>query len=195
MSISRYLDMANMEKTEVILVDKNNQEVGGQEKIKAHKLGQLHRAFSVFIFNRTGELLLQKRSAIKYHSPLLWTNTCCSHPRPKKNIRNEAQNRLKEEMGFVCRLKEIFVFSYKVRVPSPFFKNLIENEIDHCFVGYFNNTFKPNPKEATDFRWQSLSAIKKDIKLRPGQFTTWFKKVFRAKKTYQILCKARMKII
>lgn len=156
---------------QIILVDKNDNEIGTEEKLKTHQQGKLHRAFSILIFNSKNELLIQKRAKTKYHTPGLWTNTCCSHPRKGKNIKEEAKKRLKQEMGFDCELKEIFTFIYKAK-----FKNrLTEHEYDHVFTGQFDGTPKPNPNEADDYKWISLEKLKKDIKKSPEKYTPWFK--------------------
>lgn len=155
----------------IILVDKNDNKIGIGEKLQTHKEGKLHRGFSILIFNSKNELLIQKRAKIKYHSPGLWTNTCCSHPRKGKNLREEVKKRLKEEMGFECKLKKIFTFIYKVK-----FKNgLTEHEYDHVFIGKFDGKPNPNPKEVDDYKWISIEKIQKDIKKDPTKYTYWFK--------------------
>ena len=155
----------------VILVDEKDNEIGIEEKIKVHREGKLHRSFSIFIFNRKGELLIQKRAKSKYHSPGLWSNTCCSHPRPAKNLEDEVKKRLKEEMGIVkCGLKEVFNFIYNVKTGD-----LIEHEFDHVFFGTFEGNPKPNPDEAESWKWVNIIELKKDIKENPGKYTAWFK--------------------
>lgn len=154
----------------VILVDKKDRKIGIEEKIKAHLEGKLHRAFSIFVFNKKGELLIQKRAKSKYHSGGLWANSCCSHPRPKENLREATKRRLKEEMGIESKLKEIFSLRYKIKVG-----NLIENEIDHVFIGRFDGNPRPNKKEVEDWKWVSLYDLKKDIKKKPEEYTQWFK--------------------
>jgi isopentenyl-diphosphate delta-isomerase len=157
----------------VILVDKNDQEIGSEEKLKAHQEGKLHRAFSIFIFNSKGEWLLQKRARAKYHSGGQWTNACCSHPRPGETILQAAHRRLKEEMGFDTELKEIFSFVYKVK-----FKNgLWEHEFDHVLIGDFDGRPKPSPEEAEDWRWLNLAQLKRKVRKNPGQYTYWFRQV------------------
>ena len=158
----------------VILVDKKDREIGKEEKIKAHKEGKLHRAFSVFIFNKKGELLLQQRQITKYHCPGLWSNTCCSHPRPGKDIKKEAERRLKEEMGIRADLKEVFSFIYKAKVGD-----LIEYEFDHVFFGKFDGKPKPNKKEVKEWKWQDLKEVRKDIKKNPQKYTPWFRIILR----------------
>lgn len=159
-----------MEK-KVILVDKNDKEIGVEEKIKAHREGKLHRAFSIFVFNSSGELLLQKRAKTKYHSGGLWSNTCCSHPIPKEPIKETIHKRLKEEMGFDCVLKEVFSFIYK----ANFENGLSEYEFNHVFIGNFDGKPIPNPKEVEKWKWVNKEKLKKDIKERPKKYTFWFK--------------------
>ena len=159
----------------VILVDKKDRQIGVEEKIKAHKEGKLHRSFSIFIFNSKGELLIQQREKSKYHSALLWSNTCCSHPGPSEDFKTAAKRRLKEEMGIkVNDLKEFATFIYKVELG-----NLIEHEFDHVFVGKFNGNPKPNKKEVEDFKWINLPDLKKDIKEHPRKYTFWFKRILK----------------
>lgn len=162
-----------MPKIEVILVDRKDNKIGIEEKLKAHKEGKLHRSFSIFVFNKKGELLIQRRAKAKYHSGGLWSNTCCSHPRPGKNLLKEAKKRLKEEMGIECKLKRVLSFYYKVRVG-----NLIEHEFDHVFFGKFEGNPKPNPKEAEDWKWINKNALWKDMKENPEKYTAWFKIIF-----------------
>ena len=159
----------------VILVNKKDEEIGTEFKMKAHKEGKLHRAFSVFIFNSTGDLLLQKRSSKKYHSGGLWTNTCCSHPNPGEITISAAHRRLNEEMGFDCELSEVFSFVYMAKLD----KEIVENEFDHVFIGKFNGQPKVNTNEVEDFRWVSLDIIASDIKKYPGKYTYWFKKCYK----------------
>lgn len=154
----------------IILVDKKDNEIGVGEKLKVHKEGKLHRAFSIFIFNSKGEVLLQKRAKTKYHSPGLWTNTCCSHPGPNKNLEEEAKRRLKEEMGINCQLKEIFSFIYKVNLGS-----LIEHEFNHVFIGKFNGKPTVNAKEADDWEWINTKELKKDVRKNPEKYAYWFR--------------------
>lgn len=155
---------------QVILVDENNNEIGIEEKILAHKKGSMHRAFSIFIFNRENELLLQKRAKSKYHSSDLWSNTCCSHPRPGMNIFSEMKSRLMAEMGFICEINWAFDFTYI----SKFDNNLIENEYDSVYIGYFNGNPIPNENEVSDWKWENLGKISTLIKLYPEKYSTWF---------------------
>jgi len=162
----------NIFMAEVILVDENDNPIGREEKIKAHEMGKLHRCFSILIFNPKGELLIQQRAKFKYHSSGLWSNTCCSHPRPNEDLKTEAKRRLKEEVGVDCDLKEIFTFIYKAKVGA-----LIEHEFDHVFVGRFNGTPRVNPKEVQDLKWVNLKKLEKDMKEHPRKYTFWFKKI------------------
>jgi len=155
----------------VILVDETDKEIGTEEKIKTHKEGKLHRAFSIFIFNSKGEMLLQKRAKSKYHSGGLWSNACCSHPRPKEDIEQAAHRRLMEEMGFDCDLQESFDFVYKANLDH----DLTEYEFDHVFIGKYEGKIKLNPEEAEDFKWVNIDALKGDVEKHPEKYTVWFK--------------------
>lgn len=155
---------------QVILVDENDNEIGTEEKLKAHKEGKLHRAFSIFVFNSKGEMMIHRRAKAKYHSGGLWTNTCCSHPRPGEELSGAVHRRLKEEMGFDCGLKEVFNFTYKVN-----FGKLFEHEVDHVFVGEFNGKPTPDPEEVDDWKWVGVEELKKDMKANPDKYTYWFK--------------------
>ena len=155
----------------VILVDEQDNEIGVMEKLRAHELGKLHRAFSVFIFNDKKELLLQQRAINKYHSGGLWTNTCCSHPSPNETIKDAAIRRLYEEMGMTCDLKIINNFIYK----TEFENGLIEHEFDYILTGISNLTPLINKTEVESYKWQQISEIQNDINLNANQFTTWFK--------------------
>ncbi|OQX80502.1 MAG: isopentenyl-diphosphate delta-isomerase [Bacteroidetes bacterium 4484_249] len=158
----------------VITVDKNDKPLGLMEKMEAHEKGVLHRAFSVFIFNEKGELMLQQRALSKYHSPGLWTNTCCSHPRKGEKTIDAAHRRLMEEMGFDCEIKEVFSFIYKADVG----KGLTEHEFDHVFIGKFDNSPEINPAEVNDWKFVSMDEIKKNMQQSPGQYTVWFRIAF-----------------
>jgi isopentenyl-diphosphate Delta-isomerase len=160
----------NMEE-KVILVDSQDNEIGLMPKLEAHKSAKLHRAFSIFIFNQKNEMLLQQRAKNKYHSALLWTNTCCSHPKPGEKTIDAAHRRLKEEMGFDCKLTEKFHFIYKTKLDNELF----ENELDHVFVGYYDNEIHLNSDEANDVKWISMEELKKEIELNPEDFTVWLK--------------------
>lgn len=155
----------------IIEIDINDKEIRPIEKMEAHEKGILHRAFSVLVFNSKSELLLQKRYGQKYHSPSLWTNTCCSHPRFGETLEEAANRRLKEEMGFTCELKERFSFIYKVE----FENNLTEYEYDHVFFGTYNGEVHQNPDEVEDYKWISIDGIRADIEKNPDLYTYWFK--------------------
>ena len=159
---------------EVILVDEEDRPIGKEEKLSAHKAGKLHRCFSIFVFNSKGELLLQKRAKSKYHSGGLWTNTCCGHPRPGEKTFFAAKRRLKEEMGFICPIKEISSFSYRAELDH----GIIENEFDHVFAGIFDGEVKADSKEAEDYKWIDFDGLVKDVKKNPDKYTYWFKICF-----------------
>lgn len=156
---------------EVILVDESDMPCGVMEKLEAHQKGMLHRAFSVFIFNAKHELLLQQRASGKYHSPGLWTNTCCSHPRPGESTLAAARRRLQEEMGLDTGLEHLTSFIYK----TQFDNGLTEHEFDHVYTGTFDSDPQINPEEVKSYRWQNIPAIKQEILSDPGKFTSWFK--------------------
>ena len=162
-------------KEQVILVDEQDNPIGLMEKMEAHEKALLHRAFSVFVFNDKKELMLQQRAADKYHSPLLWTNTCCSHQRSGETNLAAGKRRLYEEMGFVCELKEVFSFIYK----APFDNGLTEHELDHVMVGNFNESPRINKEEVESYKWMGLEAVKKDIEECPEIYTAWFKIIFK----------------
>ena len=159
----------------VILVDVLDNQLGLMPKMEAHEKAVLHRAFSVFIFNDKGELMLQQRATHKYHSPLLWTNTCCSHQRDGESNIEAGKRRLIEEMGFKTNLKEVFSFVYK----APFDNGLTEHELDHVMIGTFNGSPIINPDEVASYKWMTLEAVKKDIELQPNIYTAWFKIIFK----------------
>lgn len=158
----------------VILVDVNDNELGVMEKIKAHEEGLLHRAFSVFLFNSNGEVLLQQRNKNKYHSGGLWSNTCCSHPRPGESISDAANRRLREEMGMEADLLHAFSFVYK----SDLDNELTEYELDHVFLGETNSLPKMNIEEVEDYRYVSIEHLQEDIKNNPDHYTEWLKICF-----------------
>jgi len=160
----------------VILVDENDQEIGTMEKIEAHKNGGvLHRAFSIFVFDKKGNLLLQLRARKKYHAGGLWTNTTCSHPRPGENTLDAAHRRLKEEMGFDTDLTELFTFVYRADVGN----GLTEYELDHVIVGIYEGPVNPNPDEADGYAWVRWDFVKEDVKKHPGVYTPWFKEIMK----------------
>jgi isopentenyl-diphosphate delta-isomerase len=154
----------------VVLVDGHDNDLGTMEKMEAHERALLHRAFSVFIFNTKGEMLLQQRAWSKYHSGGLWTNACCSHPRPNEIVEAAAQRRLFEEMGFTTPLTKIFNFTYK----AEFDNGLTEHEFDHVFMGKFEGAVSPNQEEVAGFAYKSIAAIDTELQLTPGAYTAWF---------------------
>ena len=163
-----------MREETVILVNEQDQEIGLMPKMEAHEKAVLHRAFSVFIFNSKNELMLQQRASHKYHSPDLWTNTCCSHQRQGESNIEAGKRRLFEEMGFVTELEEKTSFIYK----APFDNGLTEHELDHIMVGYFDDAPNLNQEEVKDWKWMSLEAVKNDIIINPKLYTEWFKIIF-----------------
>jgi isopentenyl-diphosphate delta-isomerase len=156
---------------EVQLVNPNDEPIGSMEKLEAHQKGLLHRAISVLIFNSKGEMLLQRRALKKYHSPGLWTNTCCSHPYPFEIPQDAASRRLNEEMNIESKLNFAFKFIYK----TEFSNGLIENELDHVFIGYSDETPHLNTDEAVAFRWVTIKDLQRDIEKNPENYTVWFK--------------------
>ena len=160
---------------DITLVDIHGNETGSMEKLAAHKQGLLHRAFSIFVFNDTDELLLQRRAKSKYHSSGLWSNTCCSHPLPGEQVAVSAHRRLQEEMGFDCDLNEIFCLTYKASVG----KGLTEYEYDHVLVGRANATPQANPEEVQEWKWIALAPLAEDMLRFPGQYTHWLKLIIR----------------
>ncbi|MFC4222136.1 isopentenyl-diphosphate Delta-isomerase [Flagellimonas marina] len=163
-----------MEEENVILVNEADEPIGLMPKMEAHEKALLHRAFSVFVMNDKGETMLQQRAKDKYHSPLLWTNTCCSHQRNGESNIEAGKRRLMEEMGFSTELKELFSFIYK----APFDNGLTEHEYDHVMIGSFNSAPNINPKEVADWKWMHPEDIKKDISKNPDHYTAWFKIIF-----------------
>jgi isopentenyl-diphosphate delta-isomerase len=168
----------------VVLVDEKDQKIGLMEKIEAHEKALLHRAFSVFIFNEKGELMLQQRAASKYHSPLLWTNTCCSHQRDGESNIEAGRRRLQEEMGFVTDITEVFSFIYK----APFDNGLTEHEFDHVMIGRYDEAPELNTEEAEAYKWMKMEDVKQDIEVNPSIYTAWFKIIFE--KSYKKLTHA-----
>lgn len=158
----------------VILVDPRDQEIGTADKLQAHADGLLHRAFSVFIFDVRGQLLLQQRHPDKYHSGGLWSNTCCSHPRPGETVAQAATRRLQEEMGLHSELKAAFSFTYKVRLGD-----LWEHEYDHVLLGSCDRAPVPDPREVSDWRWITPDALMADVDSRPERYTYWFRQIYR----------------
>lgn len=172
-----------MKEEEVILVNQENEQIGTMPKMEAHEKALLHRAFSVFIINDNGDIMLQQRAASKYHSPLLWTNTCCSHQRVGESNIEAGKRRLQEEMGFQAELKELFSFIYK----APFDNGLTEHEYDHVMIGSYNDEPNINHEEVEAWKWMSPELVKEDIVNNPKEYTVWFKIIFE--KFYQHLFK------
>ena len=158
----------------VILVDENDNQIGLEEKMKAHEDGKLHRCFSIFVFNKKGELLLQQRALDKYHCGGMWANTCCSHQRDGETNIEAGKRRLQEEMGFVTKLNDSISFIYK----APFANGLTEHEYDHVLLGRFNDEPKINEEEVASWKWMSIENVKIDIALNPEVYTEWFKIIF-----------------
>lgn len=163
-----------MKEEQVILVNANDEPIGLMNKLEAHEKAVLHRAFSVFVLNDKNEVMLQQRAHHKYHSPLLWTNTCCSHQRAGETNIQAGKRRLEEEMGFVTELKELFHFIYK----APFDNGLTEHELDHVMIGYYNGEPAINPEEVERWKWMDIEAIREDMKNQPEIYTVWFKIIF-----------------
>ncbi len=163
-----------MEKEYVVLVDEKDKEIGTMEKMQAHHEGKLHRAVSVIIFNSKKEMLLQKRADIKYHSAGLWSNACCSHPRPGEKAIDAAKRRLYEEMGIRCELQEMFNFTYDVKLDN----NLQEHEFDHVFAGISDDTPLPDPMEVSAYKYLATADIKMQLKEDANRFSAWFPLIF-----------------
>ncbi|HEU4497377.1 MAG TPA: isopentenyl-diphosphate Delta-isomerase [Flavobacterium sp.] len=163
-----------MTEEKVILVNENDEQIGLMPKLEAHQKAMLHRAFSIFILNSKNEVMLQQRAFGKYHSPLLWTNTCCSHQREGETNIEAGSRRLFEEMGFSTELKELFHFIYK----APFDNGLTEHELDHVMIGYFDGDPDINPEEVESWKWMGIDAVKNDMQQNPELYTIWFKIIF-----------------
>ena len=161
-----------MTREDVILVDAADNEIGTEEKLKAHQRGHLHRAFSVMIWDGRGRLLMQRRQINKYHSGGLWTNSCCGHPRPGEKAREAASRRLREEMGISCPLTPIGTFTYRAELDA----GLIEHELVHLFRGIYDGAVAPNPNECDGFSWSAPEAIRNQITAVPHCFSAWFVK-------------------
>jgi isopentenyl-diphosphate Delta-isomerase len=159
---------------QVILVDETDQPLGTMEKMEAHRRAVLHRAFSVFIFNSRGEMLLQQRAQEKYHSAGLWTNACCSHPRPGEDTRAAALRRLREELGFTTDLFKLFEFTYR----TAYDNGLTEFEFDHVFVGTYDQEISPNQTEVSDYRYRSMPEIEAELNSAPETYSSWFQLAF-----------------
>jgi isopentenyl-diphosphate Delta-isomerase len=157
--------------TEVILVNERDEQIGTIEKLEAHQKGLLHRAFSIFIFNSKGEMLLQRRAPGKYHNGGLWTNTCCSHPLPGESVFTAATRRLFEEMGFVTLLSPAFNFTYNATFPN----GLVEYEYDHVFTGTYDGQIKIDESEVSDYCFKTINDIEASLQMQPQKYTEWFK--------------------
>jgi isopentenyl-diphosphate Delta-isomerase len=155
----------------LVLVDENDNEIGVEEKLAAHRAGALHRAFSIFVFNSRGELLITRRAPGKYHSPGLWTNTCCGHPRPGEELEAAARRRLREETGIVCELTHKSRFIYR----TEFDNGLQEHELDHIFVATYDGALQIDPEEADAVEWVQPKAVVADVAANPGRYTVWFR--------------------
>ena len=167
---------------DVILVNEQDEAIGAMEKMEAHSSGLLHRAFSVFIFNSKGEMLIQQRAVKKYHSGGLWTNACCSHPVPGEDITEAAHRRLIEEMGFDTDIKKAFTFTYQ----TAFNNGLTENEYDHVFTGTYNGEISPVENEVKDYCFMSLDEIRGSLETHPQKYTEWFKIAFPKLEKYLV---------
>jgi len=154
----------------VILVDTDDREIGTCEKLEAHRRGELHRAFSIFLFNASGETLIQKRAGTKYHTPGLWTNACDGHPRPGETILAAAERRLQEELGISCPLRKVFAFTYHAKLD----RDLIEHEYDHVLVGHFEGIPVPNHAEYDDWQWIERETLAARIQAHPEAYAPWF---------------------
>jgi len=155
----------------VVLVDEAGVELGSEEKEAAHRVGALHRAFSIFVFDGGGRLLLQRRAPGKYHSAGKWSNTCCGHPRPGERLESAAHRRLREEMGFDCPLRLAGTYRYRARLEN----GLLENELDHLLVGEFEGQPAPDPQEASEWRWIAPGALRRELADDPLRFTVWLR--------------------
>lgn len=159
---------------QVVLVDEHDRAIGTMGKLEAHRSAVLHRAFSVFVFDGHGRLLLQRRAETKYHSGGLWSNTCCGHPRPGEHVADAASRRLGEEMGFTCALSPQFDFTYRADVGN----GLTEHEFDHVFFGFSDNVPSPDPSEAGEWRYVEPAVLLNEIRSAPEQFTVWLRACF-----------------
>ena len=155
----------------VVLVDEQDKQLGLMEKMEAHEKGMLHRAFSVFIFDDAGNMLLQKRAESKYHSPSLWTNACCSHPRDGESVLKAAARRLQEELGFVCEIEKSFDFIYQAQLDQ----GLTEHEFDHVLIGKYEGEIAMNPDEVMDYKYIPMDELLRDVAKNAENYTVWFK--------------------
>jgi isopentenyl-diphosphate delta-isomerase len=161
-----------MTRNKVVLVDRFDNALGEMDKLEAHLKGHLHRAFSIFLFNSEGKMLIHQRAFNKYHSAGLWTNTCCSHPQWEEDIKQSAMDRLQYEMGMQCNFEKAFSFIYNAQVEG----GLIEHEFDHVFIGHTNSTPDPHPDEVQNYEWTDPGVLQKRLMEHPDKFTFWFKK-------------------
>lgn len=164
-----------MEIEYVVLVDEQDNEIGTLEKMQAHRQAKLHRAVSVIVFNSKKQILLQKRASVKYHSAGLWTNTCCTHPRPGEKTLDAAKRRLYEEMGIRCELQKIFELTYNIKLED----DLSEHEFDHVFAGICNEVPLPDPMEVSEYKYIEIKELEEQMKETPEQFTAWFRSIFK----------------
>lgn len=161
---------------QVVIVDENDNKIGLEEKIEAHRKGLLHRAFSGFVFNKDGQLLIQQRDLGKYHNPGIWANTICSHPFDEESYLDGVTRRVEEELGFECTdFKEVGEFIYKVE----FDNGLTEHEYDHVFIGHYDGQVKPNPEEVMDYKWIALDDLEKNIENNPNKYSYWLKEILK----------------
>lgn len=166
---------------QITLVDENDQVTGSAEKMEVHEKGLLHRAFSIIIFNKNKEMMIQKRASTKYHCGGMWTNTCCGHPLANEELETAANRRLQQEMGIQTKLHDIGKFHYT----TTFNNGLTENEIDHVLVGEYNENPNPDPNEADDWKWITLENLKSAMAKNPEQFTFWFHEIIKKSPTFQ----------
>lgn len=164
-----HLSITPITEERVILVDASDREIGTEEKLRAHEQGALHRAFSVFLFDDLGRVLLQRRALGKYHSAGLWSNTCCGHPRPGESTSSAARRRLHEEMGIACELTPRFSFVYSASLG----RGLMEYELDHVLTGRFSGTPSPDPREVDTWGWMSLPDLVADCMASPERYSAW----------------------
>ena len=165
---------------EVVLINSKDEVLGSMKKMEAHENGLLHRAFSVFLFNEKGEMLLQKRASCKYHSPNQWTNAVCSHPRMNETYEEAAKRRMQEELGIDVEIEKKFHFLYKAEVGDQ----LWEHELDHVFTGSYEGEFKLNPEEVAEVRYISMEDLETEMKANPEHFTEWFKIILKEYKEH-----------
>jgi len=166
--------------SDIILVDEKDNQIGQMDKLEVHQKGLLHRAFSIFIFNDSNQLLLQKRAIDKYHSGGLWTNTCCSHPEEGESLDDACSRRLEEEMGFKTKFNFVTSFIYKAELDNQ----LTEHEFDHVFIGTYNAAPDPNSYEVSDWKYMDLTELERDIETNPNNYTIWFRIIFKEVKNH-----------